>query len=771
MDSGMMRRGRDIPAVEQLPTEIQYPADPARSYAPLLAEGFLLREYGRILKKRMWVVISTWLIIATLATVYTLHMTPVYEATGRIEVNRENSLNLGFKDSDQGTIGADYDDYNITLETQVRILQSDAIAFQVIKNLKLNNDPVLAGAAAKPRTEPPLNSLQVDARFESSLLDRFRRDLTIRVVPRTRIVEIHYSHPDPRLSAQIVNMLINTYIEQNFKTKFESTMQTSDWLSGQLSDLEMKVETSQEKLVRYQKQHDILGIDEKQNIVTSKLDELNKELTAAEGDRMQKESAYKLASGGNPEIFAKAEPSSLIKELRTQESDLRIKYAEATTQFGSSYPKVMQLGNQLKQVEASIQAEDERIASRVQNEYLSALQREKLLGAALDVQKQEANHLNESAIEYNLLKHDAESNRQLYEGLLQKLKEAGVSAGLRSSNIRIVDLARVPTLPSAPNIPRNIVLGLALGLFGGVGLAFVLEGLDNTVRTPEEAQIISALPSLGIIPLSTKLIAKNRKNGHPLLALSSRSSESADSLELVTFARPRSELSESYRALRTSILLSSLGSPPKVILVTSALPQEGKTTTSINSAIVLAQRGGRVLLVDADLRRPGIHKALGLRNTSGLSRLMTGGDRPEDAIVSTEIPNLFVLTAGPPPPQPAELLGSTLMKDYLARWREEFDHIVIDTPPALSVTDAVLLSVEADSVLIVLRSGQTTKVALRRVRDLLSHVNARVAGIVVNAFDLHSGSSYYYQYNSKYYGRYYEEDAPKNGTSAAGKVS
>ena len=768
MDSGIVRRHSDTPTLKPLPTEIQYPADPARRYGLLPAEGFLLHEYWRILKKKMWVVISTWLIIATLATVYTLHMTPVYEATGRIAVNHESSLNLGFKDSDQSL--ADFEDYNVALETQVRILQSDAIAFQVIKNLKLNNNPAFA-PAAKPRTEPPLNSLQVDAPFESSLLDRFRRDLKISVVPRTRVVEIRYSHPDPRLAAQIVNMLINTYIEQNFKTKFESTMQTSDWLSGQLADLEMKVETSQEKLVRYQKEHDILGIDEKQNIVTTKLDELNKELTAAEGDRMQKESAYKLASAGDPEIFAKAEPSSLINQLRTQESDLKMRYAEATTQFGSSYPKVMQLGNQLKQLEASIQAEDQRIASRVQNDYLSALQREKLLGTALDVQKQEANHLNESAIEYNLLKRDAESNRQLYEGLLQKLKEAGVSAGLRSSNIRIVDLARVPTSPSGPNIPRNIVLGLALGLFGGVGLAFVLESLDNTVRTPEEAQIISALPALGIIPLSTKLIAKNGRNGHPRLALSSRSSESADSLELVTFARPRSELSESYRALRTSILLSSLGSPPKVILVTSALPQEGKTTTSINCAIVLAQRGGRVLLVDADLRRPGIHKALGLRNTSGLSRLMTGGDRPEDAIVSTEIPNLFVLTAGPPPPQPAELLGSPLMKDYLARWRKEFDHIVIDTPPALSVTDAVLLSVEADSVLIVLRSGQTTKAALRRVRDLLSHVNARITGIVVNAYDLHSGGSYYYQYNSKYYGRYYEEDAPKNETSAAGKVS
>ncbi len=770
MDSGIVRRRSDTSTLEQLPTEIQYPADPARSYAPLPEGGVLLREYGRILKKRKWVVISTWLIIATLAAVFALHMTPVYDAMGGIAVNRENSLNLGFKDSDAGTNVEDYD-YNVALETQIRILRSDAIAFQVIKNLKLDSNPAFAGSAAKPRTETPLNSLQVDAPFESSLLDRFRRGLKVSVVPRTRIAEIHYSHPDPRLAAQIVNMVINTFIEQNFKTKFESTMQTSEWLSVQLSDLQMKVETSQEKLVRYQKEHDILGIDEKQNIVTSKLDELNKELTAAEGDRIQKESAYKLASAGNPEIFAKAEPSSLINQLRTQESDLRMKYAEATTQFGSSYPKVMQLGNQLKQVEASIQAEDERIASRVQNEYLSALQREKLLGAALHVQKQEANHLNESAIEYNLLKRDAESNRQLYEGLLQKLKEAGVSAGLRSSNIRVVDVARVPTSPSAPNIPRDIVLGIALGLFGGVGLAFVLESLDNTVRTPEEAQIISALPSLGIIPLSTKQIAKDRKNGHPRLSLGSRSSESADSLQLITFARPRSELAESYRALRTSIMLSSLGSPPKVILVTSALPQEGKTTTSINSAIVLAQRGGRVLLVDADLRRPGVHKALGLRNTSGLSTLLTGGDGSQNAILSTEIPNLFVLTAGPPPPQPAELLGSILMKDYLCRLRKEFDHIVIDTPPALSVTDAVLLSVEADSVLVVVRSGQTTKAALRRVRDLLSHVNARITGVIVNAFDLHSGSSYYYQYDSKYYGRYYEEDPPQNGTSAAGKAS
>src|SRR5258708_3097560 len=455
MDSGIVRRRSDTSTLEQLPTEIQYPADPAGSYAPLQEGGFLLRGYVRILKKRKWVVISTWLIIATLAAVFTLHMTPVYDAMGGIAVNRENSLNLGFKDSDVGTTLDDYD-YNVALETQVRILKSDAIAFQVIKNLKLDRNPEFVGSAAKPRTEPPLNSLQVDAPFESSLLDRFRGGLNLSVVPRTRIVEIHYSHPDPRLAAQIVNMMINTFIEQNFKTKFESSMQTADWLSRQLLDLEMKVETSQEKLVRYQKEHNILGIDEKQNIVTSKLDELNKELTAAEGDRIQKESTYKLASAASSELFEKAEPSSLINQLRSQESELRMKYADATTQFGSSYPKVMELGNQLKQVEESIKAENKRIAARMQNEYLSALQREKLLSTPLDFQKQEANHLNESAIEYNILKRDAESNRQLYEGLLQRLKEASVSARLRSSNISIVELARVPTKPSAPNAPPQI---------------------------------------------------------------------------------------------------------------------------------------------------------------------------------------------------------------------------------------------------------------------------------------------------------------------------
>jgi capsular exopolysaccharide synthesis family protein len=545
-------------------------------------------------------------------------------------------------------------------------------------------------------------------------------------------------------------------------------MQASDWLSRQLVDLQMKVETSQEKLVQYQKEHEILGIDEKQNIITSKLDELNRELTAAESDRMEKESLYHLVQSEDLDTVAAAATnasgdrgsvaggSSLLERLREQDADLKIQTAQLSTQFGPSYPKVAELTSQAKEVEAQIQIELKKALGRVRGEYMAALQRENLLSGAMDKQKQQANQLNESAIEYSLLKRDLESNRTLYEGLLEKLKEAGVTAGLRSNNFRTVDVARVPTTPAEPNVPRNLAFALALGLTTGVGLAFLLEAVDNTVRTPEQAQVISALPSLGMIPLGSK--SSTEVSGKQRLSVTS----SKEAVELITQSRPQSQMAESYRALRTSLLLTSLGAPPKVILITSALPQEGKTTTSLNCGIVLAQKGSRVLLMDADLRRPSIHKALGMGPRTGLSNVLTGGATVQQATVrSTVLPTLFVLPAGTPPPNPAELLASANMGDILAQLREQYDHIVIDTPPALSVTDAVIMSTRADAVVLVIRSGQTTKQALRRARDILARVNAKVAGVLLNAADLTSPDYYYYyEYQGKYGNRYYQADDP-----------
>ena len=392
---------------------------------------------------------------------------------------------------------------------------------------------------------------------------------------------------------------------------------------------------------------------------------------------------------------------------------------------GRLIPGSQQLNNQLKEIDHQLQLETNKAVDHLKQQYLAALQRETMLRGAFDKQKQEANKLNESAIEYSILKRDLDSNRTLYEGLLEKLKEAGVTAGLRSNNFRIINAARVPSAPSEPNIPRNLSFALVLGIISGVGLAFVLENMDNTVRTPEQAQLISGLPSLGMIPLGSK--SGRQGAAGKRLALTA----AKEVVETVTQIRPQSQMAESYRALRTSLLLSNLGAPPKVIMVTSARPQEGKTTTSINTAIVLAQKGVRVLLVDADLRRPSVHKTLGMGPRSGLSNVLTGSATVQQTITTSPIlPNLFIMPAGTPPPNPAELLASSNMRDLIMELRQQFDHIVIDTPPTLSVTDAVVLSPRADAAILVIRSGQTTKQALRRARDILMQVNAHVAGVL-----------------------------------------
>ncbi|MGH9554411.1 MAG: GumC family protein [Terriglobales bacterium] len=738
---------------------------PIEAYVAPPAQQATVMDYWRILNKHKWIVVTSVVVLVSLAALISLRATPKYEARARIAIHREASDVLGFQD--MGSTGSEDWDYTVAIDTQVRVLQSDTLAQEVIRKLQLDKNPSFAGELANPQkdpeasSEPPLSQAERD----EIMIGIFRGSMSVNAIPNSRIVEIRFTNPDPDLAARVTNTLAQNYIEHNFKTKFESTMQTSEWLSRQLADLQLKVETTQEKLVRYQQEHGILGVDEKQNIITAKLDELNRELTAAEADRIQKEARHRLASSGEADLVARAEANTLLDKLRSQEADLRTQYSQVTTQFGPSYPRVVELRNQLTQIEGAIKDEIRKIAGRIESDYRGAMQREGMLGEALEKQKTLANKLNENAIQYNILKRDVETSRNLYEGLLQKLKEASVTAGLRSSNVRIVDAARVPTVPSEPNIPRNILLGLLMGLAGGIGLAFVREFLDNTVRTPEQVEIVAALPSLGIIPMG--LMAATASNGRKgrRLSLSVGNGKEKDNgqgarVELISHFQPKSELAESYRALRTSILLSSLGAPPKVILVTSALPQEGKTTTSINSAIVLAQRGARVLLVDADMRRPSIHRALGLRSRAGLSNLLTGADSGDSLIVpAPQVPNLFVLPAGPPPPQPAELLGSLLMQNYLAQWRKQFDHIVVDTPPTVSVTDAVLLSVQADAVILVIRSGQTTKEALRRARDLLLQVNARVMGVVVNAVDLRGPGSYYYYYYGSKYGHYYSDSS------------
>ena len=754
------------PAVQNV-RELMPPLQVSRSisatHSTLPANDSILRDYLRVLIKRKWVVLGSIAIVFGGSLIATLRTTPIYDAVGSIAINKPDPMLQSLRDSNYS--GFDY--YDPTdLDTEVRILRSDLLALQVVKQLNLDHLAEFGGSSQPQSSSLQLttDALQPDSARANSILAVFKGNLRVLLEPNTRIIDIHFRNPNKELAARVVNTIANTYIEQNFKTRFESTMQASDWLSRQLVDLQMKVETSQEKLVKYQKDHQILGIDDKQNITTAKLDELNKELTAAESERMQKESVYRLAENGDAESAAavaagaaqnktSVSSSALLDKLQAQKADIQIQIAQLSTQFGPAYPKLAQLNNQIQEIDRQTQSEMKKVAGRLRGDYLAAVQRENMLRAALEEQKQQQNKLNESAIEYSFLKRDFETNRTLYEGLLQKLKEAGVTAGLRSNNIRQVDIARTPVVPTEPNIPRNLGFGFMLGITTGVGLAFLLEGVDNTVRTPEQAQAISGLPSLGMIPLGS------RNN----LEISSRRLAVANSkevVELITQSRPQSQMSEAYRALRTSLLLTSVGSPPRVILITSALPQEGKTTTSINTATVLAQKGTRVLLIDADLRRPSIHKTLGLGPRIGLSNVLTGGATLQEATFrSSLLPNLYILPAGTPPPNPAELLASGQMAEILSVLRESYDHIVVDTPPTLSVTDAVVLSPSADAVVLVIRCGQTTKPALRRSREILSQVNARVSGVLLNAVDLSSPDYYYYyEYQGKYGHRYYDDD-------------
>jgi succinoglycan biosynthesis transport protein ExoP len=707
-----------------------------------------LSDYWRILQKRRWTVIVSVVVVFTTAALISIRMTPIYDAVTNIMISPRISNPLNFKDTNmsQATENQQQD-----IDTQVKILQSDTMAELVIHRLDLDARPDFAGKAQTQNSggitvsESPTQ----EGSRQEQLIRKFQKNLKVQQVPNTSLVEIKYSDPNPSLAADSANAITATFIEQNVKSRYDSTMQAAEWLSKQLADLQIKMESSQAKLVQYQKEHDIVGTDDKQNLTTQKLDELNKELTAAQADRIQKESLNQIATTSNPEGLSAVLQDPILTALRQRQTELQAQYALLSTEFGPGYPKVLEIKNQLDQIDRSYREQVQNSISRIQNDYQTAMNRERMLQAALTEQTGVANQLNENAIEYKVFKQEADSNRQLYDGLLQQLKEASLAAGLDSSNIRVVDRARVPIHPARPNIPMNMEFALLIGLVGGVAIAFGLEGLDTTVRTPDQAESISGLPILGVIPLQSLFggAAAGIAKAHLLKRVPRNH---ASPRPLISYLEPQSEIAEAYRALRTSILLSSVSHPPRSILVTSSVPQDGKTMTCLNLGIVLAQQGKRILLVDADLRRPGIHKSFDLKGKIGLSNILTGGARISDAIQATVQPNLYVMPAGLVPPHPSELLSSSLMQDLLKKWREEYDHIIIDSPPVISVTDAVLLSVQADAVVLIIRSGETSAAHVRRTRNLLQSVNARMLGIVVNAADLTSPDYYYYYYGSKY---------------------
>jgi polysaccharide biosynthesis transport protein len=715
-----------------------------------------LLDYLVVLRKHQWLILTFLLAVVTLVTIASFKMKPVYEAAARVEVDKESQTMVPFQDANSYDEYMDTEDY---IETQTKVLQSETLALLTIKSLDLEHYPEFGGTSRSPVFG------ESGARQRPAILGAFLGNLSVTRVPNSRLIEVSFSAEDPQLAALVVNTHLQNYIEQNFKSKYDATTQASTWLSQELEELRVKVEKSEDARVAYERENQIWQIDEKQNITTQKLADISKTVTDAQTALAEKEALYHMALAGNIDSLPAVRDNPVVTDLLRRKSDLDQSYAEAVNQFGPNYPKVQRIADEQKEVEADLNKARSTMVEGIQEDYNTALNHLQILQRELETQKAAESDVAEKLVQYQILEHDADSNKQLYDGLLQKLKEAGITAGLRSSNIRVVDPALVPTSPSRPQKARNIMLALLVGLVGGVGLAIFREYLDNTVKSPDDIETLTGLPSLAVVP---SLPALNGNGGR--LSRFMKDSESPTGtgprVELLSYVQPKSQISEAFRALRTSLLLSQAEHPPQVILVTSALPREGKTTAAVNLAVTLAQLGDRTLLMDSDMRKPGIRRALnlnGIKESAGLSSYLAGVCTLDEAIQPhPAISNLVALTTGPVPPSPADLLSSHRMRDAISDLRRRYKFIVIDSPPIMAATDAVILSALTDGVLLVVRSGQTPKEAFTRARDLLAAVKCRLLGVVLNAVDSNAPDYYYsYRYYPYAYGYGYGEEVGK----------
>ena len=671
-----------------------------------------LYDYLLILRKHQWLILSFMLAVVTIVSIATFRMQPVYVANAKIEIDRENTNVLPFPGADSYDYMVDFDNF---VETQARILTSETLALQTIRNNGLFGSPVFSNGDA-PSEAIATGSLANQPRPPE--VAAFLGSLSVKRIPNTRLMEVTYESTDPGQAARILNAHLETYKALNIQSHYEATTEATTWLREQLNDLKRKVEKSENDRINYERQNQIWGVDDKQNMTTQRLLELNKDVTDAENDALKRRALYEYAESGALEAVPQIRDDPALQEMQKRRADLSAQYMDGLNQYGPNFPKVQRLQAQIKGMDDQIAKERKGIVVQLLSDYNQAKARQDLLTQRLDEQKAETNAMSEKMVQYNILKREAEANKTMYEGMQTKLREAGIAASLKASNIRVIDPAMIPSTPARPARTRNIALAFLAGLVGGVGLALLREYLDNTVKTPNDVETLVRLPSLAVVP-AFGTAAESKK----AVMLKGRSSNGHEKrIELVAQLLPKSQMSEAFRALRTALLLSQPDQPPQVILVTSALPQEGKTTTAANLAVTLAQLGDKTVLVDADLRKPGIGRLLNLASGkyAGLSSYLAGASSLDlVSVPHPAIPNLVAIPTGPLPPSPADLLSSHRLADAIAELRTKFKFVIVDSPPILAATDAVILSVQVDGVLLVVRSGETPKDAFTRSRDLL----------------------------------------------------
>ena len=700
-----------------------------RSVAP---QQLSLQDICRTIAKRKALILTFAAAVLCIAAAYAFLKTPMYESVARLQIDPTRSTNFGLVDDMDRMASVDLDG---RIKTEVTIIQSDAVAMQVMNARQLYADPRFAG---KDRVGTPVKDVgELTPSQRTRLLDRFRSNLTVKTIPATRIVEIGFRNSDPVLATEITNSIIDEYLQRNLAARVQGTAQVSQWVLEQMQEIRANTTAAQDKLAAFQKDNNLLGADETDNIVTARLKQLNEELTQVEADRILKEGRFRLATPGNAELIGSLAPSTTLQALRTQEADLRAQHAQFSAKFGSAYPKVRELQEQIANVETAITDEGENIKTRLANEYFAASKSESMIRSQFEQQKADAYKLNEHVAQYAILKHEVEAGQQLYDTLQLNLKTAGIASGLASSFVDVIDRAQVPDMPVEPRKRMYLALGLGGGLFGGLLLGLIRDSFDDTITTSEELEAIAEMPELVSVPFLTTLakeVRNEEKSARQLFVLGSAFSP-------LQFRDPNSPGVEAYRALCSIILLASSQNVMKTLVITSATAGEGKSTVSYNLAIALARRGKKVLFVDADLRSGSLRSQLEAV-CPGLSTMCepSGPDHPRYRPVAT-LQNLSIVPAGIRPPDPTELLDSLRMQELIAIWRAEYDHIIIDTPPVLPFADALVLAARAEGVILVARSEMSRASSLLRAREVLERSGANILGVVLNA--VRSRESYY----------------------------
>ena len=777
------------------PSPVSDQGGPVGFQEPIIEEEPHLRDYWRVLHKHKQLIGACVLGVVGLATLVVFLMTPQYTAETTLLVERKAPQALKVEGAQADALGPDEYDY---YKTQYEILKSRALAAQVIQEhnleqhdwfVKKEQKGLFAGLWTQIRSWLERTSTKTPGEDQSTVDPRvmktYLNQLQVKPFPRTRLVKVLFTSPDPALSARLVNAHATAFMHYGVELRTRANIEAQQFLEEKLVELKERVEKSEAALNDYRRDKGILSLDEKENIVVDRLSDLNKRLTEAEADRIELEAQVRLVRKRDYASLPSVLESELIHLLKGQLVPLEAEYAQLLARFKPDYPKVVQLKAQIEETRQRINTEIARVVAGVESAFLAAEGKEKSLREKMEEQKTATLGLKDASVNYAILAREVDTNRQLYDSVLQRMKEMGVAAELRSSNVSVVDKGEIPQSPSKPQKGLAIFLSSLVGLLGGVGVAFFLEYLDNTIKTPEEVQRHLGLPSLGVVPDFATIAPTAGREAKTLEApeqeqveegevpTPSRALTTPARTELVLSHHPLSLIAEAYRTLRTALFLSRAGEAPRTLLFTSAAEGEGKTLTTINTAVIFAQMGLRAVIIDADLRRPRCHKVLGVRNWAGLTEVLAGQREVQEVLKSTATENLFLLPSGAVPPNPAELVGSRKMQELMSNLLQQFDCVIVDTPPVLPVSDALLLTRLVEGVVLVVNGQKTPRHLVKEARSRLLYARAKILGVVLNRVDMVKGEyAYYYGHYSSYYRRNSEElNTDQHDKLDQGKIS